>query len=104
MAMIAGWLAAAAMQTLPAASPLAPAFGNTLTSTYPDGRTSHLWLSADGTFVGQNRKSGADGGKWTLAGGRLCIAIPASVAAMGDGWKAKAPTGEPIVVRLQKGR
>ena len=100
-----------------AASPLAPAFGNTLASTYPDGRVSKLWLAPDGTFEGLNRKGQANSGKWTVAKDRLCMKqykpffypfsyctpLPTSADAM-TGWKAKAPTGEPITVRMLKGR
>ena len=98
-------------------NPLAPAFGNSLVSTYPDGRVSKLWLDPDGTFNGMNRKGQPNSGKWTVAKDRLCMKqykpffypfsyctpMPTSVDAM-SGWKAKAPTGEPITVRLAKGR
>ena len=98
-------------------SPLAPAFGNTLVSTYPDGRTSKLWLDPDGTFEGRNRKDQPNSGKWEVSKDRLCMKqykpffYPFSYctplqdpASAGGGWKAKAPTGEPITVRLVKGR
>ena len=98
-------------------SPLAPAFGNSLVSTYPDGRTSKLWLEPDGTFKGMNRKGQPNSGKWTVAKDRLCMkqykpffypfsyCTPLQDPASGaGGWRAKAPTGEPITVRLVKGR
>ncbi len=107
--------AAAFAQSPP--SPLQPAFGNSLVSTYPDGRVSKLWLAPDGTFEGLNRKGQPNSGEWTVSKDRLCLKqyrpffypfsyctpLPPSADAM-TGWKAKAPTGEPITVRLVKGR
>ena len=117
VAAVAAALAAGAALAQPSATLLAPAFGNTLASTYPDGRVSKLWLAPDGTFDGMNRKGQPNSGKWTVARDRLCLKqykpffypfsyctpLPSSVDAM-SGWKAKAPTGEPITVRLVKGR
>jgi hypothetical protein len=31
------------------------AFGNTIVSTYPDGRQAHLWLQPDGTYTRHGR-------------------------------------------------
>lgn len=116
-AILAMMAQAGAALAQPAQSPLAPAFGNTLVSTYPDGKVSKLWLAPDGTFDGMNRKGQANSGKWTVSKERLCMKqykpffypfsyctpLPTSADAMA-GWKAKAPTGEPITVRMMKGR
>lgn len=111
-------MVAAALQTAgaPGAAVLAPTFGNTLVSTYPDGRTARLWIAADGTYTGQGRRGDRTAGHWSVSRGRLCmrqsrpIPIPFSwctplpdTVDVAGGWKAKAPTGEPIVVRLQAG-
>lgn len=110
-------VAAGGASAQPPAAALTQAFGNTLASTYPDGRTSKLWLDPDGTFNGMNRKGQPNSGKWAVAKDRLCMKqykpffYPFSYctplpdpASAGGGWKAKAPTGEPITVRLVKGR
>ena len=113
-AMLIALAAAGPAQGPPA---VAPAFGNTLLSTYPDGRTAKLWLSADGSYTGLGRRGDHTGGTWTATGGKLCMkqhkpffypfswctATPEG-GDLGGGWKAKAPTGEPIVVTLVKGR
>ena len=91
------------------------AFGNTIVSTYPDGRTAELWLQPDGAYTAEGRKHDASRGHWRGKGNRLCrsqvqpmpspfnycTAIPA--AGMDKAWPAKAVTGERITVRLVHG-
>ncbi|MES2342845.1 MAG: hypothetical protein V4597_14315 [Pseudomonadota bacterium] len=106
-------LAAAPVATLAAqASPLARAFGNTVVSTYPDGRTGLLWLKRDGTYDAKGRHRTSSSGKWTLRGERVCLkqakprAVPFSYCTAlpsGESWRAKAVTGEPITVRIVNG-
>jgi len=88
------------------------AFGNTVVSTYPDGRTGLLWLKRDGTYTAKGRHRTASSGTWTLKGDKMCLsqkrpvwapfayctALPASTS-----WAAKAVTGEPIKVRIVPG-
>lgn len=105
-----------AAQGAPTAADLQPAFGNTLVSTYPDGRTSRLWLNADGRYEGQGRRGGRSSGVWTVADGRVClrqrrpIPVPRSFCepivrgGVGASWTTRAVTGEPITVRLVAGR
>ena len=50
-----------------------PAFGNTIVSTYPDGRTAKVWLQPDGAYLGQGRRGGRSSGRWTLDGDRICL-------------------------------
>ena len=107
-------LAPAAPAPPPAA--MAPAFTNTLVSTYPDGRHGRLYLSADATWKGVSRAGRVSSGRWTLAGGRLCMrqsrpfpipfgyCTPLVAGGVGAAWPAKAPTGEPITVVLEAGR
>jgi hypothetical protein len=92
------------------------AFGNTIVSTYPDGRTAELWLKADGSYTAEGRRHDPSRGHWRVKGNRLCLsqvrpvpspfsyctAIPSS--GMGRSWSAKAVTGERITVRLVHGR
>ena len=94
---------------------VAAAFGNTIVSTYPDGRIAKLWLKADGTYDAEGRKGGASSGRWTIKDDKICmkqgrpIPIPFSYCTPivhprpGESWSAKAVTGEPIRVTVIKG-
>ena len=96
-------------------SDVEPAFGNTIVSTYPDGRIAKLWLKPDGAYDAQGRKGGMSSGRWAVKGDKICmkqarpIAIPFSYctpivhAGAGETWSAKAVTGEPIRVTVIKG-
>src|SRR5271165_2274153 len=91
------------------------AFGNTIVSTYPDGRTAELWLNPDGSYTAEGRKHDPSRGHWRVKGDRLCLnqarpvpspfsyctTIPSS--GMGRDWPAKAVTGERITVKLVHG-
>jgi hypothetical protein len=91
------------------------AFGNTILSTYPDGRTAQLWLEPDGSYTAQGRRHDPSRGHWRVKGNRLCLSqvrpvpspfsycttIPSS--GMGKAWPAKAVTGERITVKLVHG-
>lgn len=111
-----GLLALAAVSEARAApSPVSQAFGNTILSTYPDGRQGELWLQPDGSYTAEGRKHDASRGHWRVKGSRLCLsqvrpmpspfsyctAIPSG--GMGHAWSAKAVTGEPIKVKLVRG-
>jgi hypothetical protein len=94
---------------------LAKAFGNTIVSTYPDGRKAELWLKADGSYSGRGRSGDPSSGKWNVSGRKLCLQQSSPVPApfrfctpiphdgMGRSWTAKAVTGEQISVSLIKG-
>jgi hypothetical protein len=57
-------LTATVLTAAPApAAGVAPAFGNTIVSTYPDGRTAKAWLQSDGTYLGEGRRGGRTSGK-----------------------------------------
>jgi hypothetical protein len=100
-----------------AAAPEAPeavrqAFGNTIVSTYPDGRTGLLWLKPDGTYTGKGRRRLPSSGTWTVRGAKMCLrqlkprkapfnyctALPSATT-----WTAKAVTGETVRVKVEKG-
>ena len=95
---------------------LAPAFGNTVLSTYPDGRTARLWLQPDGTYRAQGRRKTFSSGRWTLKGEKICLrqhkprSIPFTFCTqikrggVGTTWTDKAVTGERITVKLVAGR
>jgi hypothetical protein len=101
-----------------AAAPAAvdAAFGNTILSTYPDGRTGELWLHPDGSYAAEGRRGDPSSGHWSTRGEKLCLkqskpapsfisfctALPR--AGLGAGWTTKALTGETIRVRLVHGR
>jgi hypothetical protein len=97
-------------------SALEPAFGNTIVSTYPDGRTAKAWLNRDGTYRGTSRRGVAMAGRWSLKGDNVCFRqsrpFPAPVSwctpvhqgGVGATWNAKAVTGEPIRLELAPGR
>jgi hypothetical protein len=92
---------------------LKPAFSGTIVSTYPDGRTANLWLNADGTYKAEGRRRKPSSGTWSIKGEKICLkqrkpfpgpfshceALPS-----GEQWSSKAVTGEPIKVKLVKGR
>lgn len=112
-------LAAAALilaATQAAAAPnVDAAFGNTIVSTYPDGRTGHLWLKADGTYTSEGRRKTPSSGTWAIKGDEVCLkqrkpmkapftyCTSAPDGGIGTSWSAKAVTGEKITVKLVKG-
>ena len=109
-------LTALVFQSQPTVADLAPAFGNTLVSTYPDGRTARMWLRADGHYEGQGRRGGASSGVWRVRGGQVCLSqrrpipfprsfcTPIVRGSVGARWTARSVTGEPIRVELVAGR
>jgi hypothetical protein len=104
-----------AADALAAASPIESAFGNTIVSTYPDGRTAQLWLQPDGGYSARGRRGDGSSGRWDLKSNRLCLRQSRPLPMLfsfcttvpqvrfGASWSAKAVTGEPISVRLVKG-
>lgn len=109
-------IVAALFQAQPGAADLAPAFGNTLVSTYPDGRTARMWLQAGGRYEGRGRSGHQSSGVWRVREGQVCfsqrrpIPVPTSFCTpivrgdIGASWTARAVTGETIRVQLVAGR
>jgi hypothetical protein len=96
-----------------AASPLDAAFGNTIVSTYPDGRKAELYLDRDGTYKATGRRGDASSGAWSVKGDKVCLkqqhpfGAPFSFCTplpSGSTWTAKAVTGESIQVTIVPGR
>src|ERR1700750_1503129 len=54
-------------------SRVAQAFGNTVMSLYPDGRTQKIWLHPDGSWDGVGRANQELAGSWTLKDDKVCL-------------------------------
>lgn len=120
--LIACFTAAALMGSVADAAPASSsasvqkAFGNTIVSTYPDGRKGELWLQAGGAYTAEGRRGDMSSGHWTVKGSQLClkqakpIGVPISFctpipsSGLSGTWSAKAVSGETITVKLVKGR
>lgn len=99
-----------------AASPpnVRAAFGNTILTIDPDGRSRKIWLQPDGTWTGLSRRGLDLAGKWRVDGDKVCLsqskpALPGSMCeALPSDPKAeietKDPTGKTIRLKLVKGR
>jgi hypothetical protein len=97
-------------------SALSAAFGNTIVSTYPDGRTAELWLQSDGSYNAEGRRHDRSKGHWTIRNDQLCLKQSHPFAfgyvyctalkevRVGSSWTGKAVTGEPIHITLVRGR
>jgi hypothetical protein len=90
------------------------AFGNTILSTYPDGRQAELWLQPGGAYQAKGRRGDDSHGTWRIKSDRLCLSqhapFPAPFAfctpipeRMSSVWSARAVTGEHIRVSLVRG-
>lgn len=104
--------AAAPATAAPAASEaIKRTFGNTIVSTYPDGRKSYLWLEADGTFKMVSRSRAASSGEWSMKGDQICLKRvhpPApfqycTPAPLAETWVARSVFGEKLHVTVAKG-
>jgi hypothetical protein len=97
-------------------SRVAAAFGNTVLSIYPDGRTQKIWLHPDGQWDGLSRRNEPLSGKWTLKGDKVCLrqskppTLPFSYctafpedAHVGVTWASKDMGGTPIKLTVLKG-
>jgi len=97
-------------------SAIKAAFGNTIISTYPDGRTAELWLQPGGDYTAEGRRHDRSSGHWKLKGEKLCLkqshpipvpftfCTPVAAARMGASWAGKAVSGEPIRIKLVRGK
>jgi hypothetical protein len=50
-----------------------PAFGNTVLSIYPDGRSQKIWMHPDGSWDGQSRRGTPLAGRWSVKDGKVCM-------------------------------
>jgi hypothetical protein len=97
-------------------SRVATAFGNTVMSIYPDGRTQRFWLHPNGDWDGVGRDGRPLSGHWALKDDKVCLrqtkpptlpfayctAFP-SEAHVGVVWTAKDFGGNPIKLTVVKG-
>jgi hypothetical protein len=89
------------------------AFGNTVLTIDPDGRSRKIWLQPDGTWTGLSRRGLDLAGKWKLEGDKVCLsqskpALPGSLCQKFPtdpevGIEAKDPTGKMVRLKLVKG-
>ena len=91
------------------------AFGNTIVSTYPDGRKAELWLEPGGAYTAKGRRGDSSSGTWKLKGAKLCLSqqhpfaapfsfcTPVPTGPAGSTWIAKAVTGETVQVSILTG-
>jgi hypothetical protein len=95
---------------------VSPAFGNTVVSTYPDGRTLKIMLHPDGSWDGVARSGVPLAGRWQIKGEKLCMrqskppTLPISFCTPfpehsepGVQWTSRDVLGTPIRLSLQKG-
>ena len=110
------WIAAILLTGAAQPSPIDATFGNTILSTYPDGRTAELWLHPDGSYTAEGRRGDPSNGHWSTRGDKLCLKqsrpMPMFMSfcsglpknGLSQGWTSKAVSGEVIQVRLVQGR
>ncbi len=89
------------------------AFGNTVLTIDPDGRSRKIWLKADGTWTGLSRRGLDLAGKWTVKGDKVCLkqSKPRLFGSLCEtfptdpevGVTAKDPTGKTVQLKLVKG-
>ena len=95
---------------------VAQAFGNTVLSIYPDGRSQKIWLRPDGSWDGQSRRGTPLAGRWSVKDDKVCLkqskppTLPLaycspfpSDARIGITWASKDMAGTPIQIRIVKG-
>lgn len=95
---------------------VAAAFGNTVMSIYPDGRTQKIWLHQDGTWAGLGRDGRPLSGRWSVKDDKVCLrqshplTLPVAYctafpndAHIGVTWTSKDFAGTPIRLTVVKG-
>lgn len=98
-----------------ASPPIEAAFGNTVVSTFPDGKTQHIWFEADGAYSASGRRGQRSSGRWSLKGAEVCLRqlrpFPAPIVYctpapqdVSAAWTAKALDGRPVRLQLVRGR
>lgn len=97
-------------------SRIAAAFGNTILSIYPDGRSQKIWLHPDGLWEGLGRNGAPLAGRWTMKGDKVCLrqskppTLPFSYCTpfpedphIGATWTSRDFGGTPIRLTVVKG-
>lgn len=103
----------AAKAVPPAGANVQAAFGNTVLTIDPDGRTRKIWLQPDGSWTGLSRRGLDLAGTWTVQGDKVCLkqSKPHLPGAMCETFptdpsatvEAKDPLGKRIQLKLVKG-
>jgi len=111
LALLAAPLAVKAADAPPAN--VSAAFGNTLLTIDPDGRTRKIWLKRDGTWTGLSRRGLDLAGKWKVEGDKVCLSQskPALFGSMCETFptnpkvriETKDSTGKSIRIKIVKG-
>jgi hypothetical protein len=117
MLLLAAVLLAAPLGVQAASAPksdVSAAFGNTVLTIDPDGRTRKIWLQPDGTWTGLSRRGRDLAGTWKIKGEQVCLSqskprLPGSMCERfptdpGQVIEAKDPTGKAVQLKLVKGR
>jgi hypothetical protein len=96
------------------AADVGAAFGNTVLTIDPDGRTRKIWLKPDGTWTGLSRRGRDLAGTWSVQGDQVCLKqskprLPGGMCSRfptepGASLEAKDPTGKTVQLKLVKGR
>jgi len=112
-AVLAAVLAAPAATAAAPAANVEAAFGNTLLTIDPDGRSRKIWLKPDGTWTGLSRRGLDLAGKWKVKGEKVCLSQskPRLFGSMCEvfparpdaGVTAKDPMGTSVRLKLVKG-
>lgn len=89
------------------------AFGNTVLTIDPDGRSRKIWLQPDGTWTGLSRRGLDLAGKWSVKGDKVCLkqSKPRLFGSLCEtfptkpevGVEAEDPTGKTVRLKLVKG-
>jgi hypothetical protein len=114
--LLIGLTASAGMAASAPATGVEAAFGNTIISTYPDGRQGKLWLKDGGTYTAEGRRHDPSSGTWKIKGGQVCLrqrkpaTVPLSYCTavpsggVGSSWAAKSVFGDALKVKLVPGK
>jgi hypothetical protein len=104
----------AAYAAPPSHADVSTAFGNTVLTIDPDGRSRKIWLEPDGSWSGKSRRGLDLAGSWTLKGDKVCLkqskpCLPGSMCErfpteIGASVSAKDPSGKTVQLKLVKGR
>jgi hypothetical protein len=92
-------------------------FGNTVISTYPDGRSQKIYMRPDGSWAGLSRRGNPLAGSWKLKNDAVCLkqsqppTLPVAFCLpfpaeprIGATWISKDLTGTPISLKIVKGK
>jgi len=116
LALAAALTMAGAAQAFDGTPQVQPAFGNTVLSIYPDGRSQKIWMHPDGTWDGKSRRGTPLAGHWNVKDDKVCMkqskppTLPVAYCTrfpdntyVGVTWTSKDMSGTPIQLKVVKG-